>query len=69
MLNENNMAEEKSYSKALEEINEIVESLRSGKADVDTLSEKVKRATELIKFCKERLSKTEESVNKILQEE
>ena len=35
--------------------------------DVDTLAAEVKRATELIASCKERLRKAEEEVNKILE--
>jgi exodeoxyribonuclease VII small subunit len=35
---------------------------------LDELSEKVKRATTLIKFCKLKLTTTEEDVNPILKE-
>jgi exodeoxyribonuclease VII small subunit len=35
---------------------------------VDELSEKVKRAAELIRICKTKLTTTEESVNTILKE-
>ena len=35
---------------------------------IDELSEKVKRAAQLIKICKSKLSTTEEDVNKILRE-
>jgi len=35
---------------------------------VDELSEKVKRAALLIKICKQKLTTTEEDVNKILKE-
>jgi exodeoxyribonuclease VII small subunit len=35
---------------------------------LDELSEKVKRATTLIKFCKLKLTTTEEDVNAILKE-
>ena len=34
---------------------------------MDTLAAEVKRATELIASCKERLRKAEEEVNKILE--
>lgn len=36
------------------------------KIDVDVLTEKVKRASELIKFCKDRLRNTQKAVEKTL---
>ena len=39
-----------------------------GQITVDILSEKVKRASELIAICKTKLSSTEEDVNQILKE-
>ncbi len=58
-----------SYSDAISEIEEILNQLEEGDMDVDILAEKVKRSTELIKICKLKLQKTEEEVNKILEEE
>ena len=56
------------YSQAKQELEEIVSAIESGKLDVDALTEKVKRASELIAFCKERLTKTDEELQKILDE-
>ena len=56
------------YTKAFEELQEIVHEIESGEISVDTLSKKVKRAAELIKVCKTKLTSTEEDVNKILKE-
>ena len=56
------------YSQAKQELEEIVSAIESGKLDVDALTEKVKRASELIAFCKERLTKTDEELQKILNE-
>jgi len=56
------------YTKAFEELQEIVHEIESGEISVDTLSKKVKRAAELIKICKTKLTSTEEDVNKILKE-
>lgn len=55
-----------SYSEAIKEIELITNQIESGDLEIDLLSEKVKRVTELIKLCKEKLHKTEEEVNKIL---
>lgn len=57
-----------SYTEAIQELETIVSEIEQGEITVDTLSEKVKRASELIKICKDKLSATEADVNKILGE-
>ena len=59
--------EELSYDKAFEELQQIVRDMEEGEIGVDELSIKVKRASELIKVCKTKLSSTEEDVSKILK--
>ena len=56
------------YEDAFTELQEIVKEIESGTISVDVLSEKVKRAGELIRFCKEKLFRTEEEVNEVLNE-
>ena len=56
------------YNEAIEEIETIIEQLESEKVDVDILSEKVKRVSYLIKFCREKLLETEIEVEKVLKE-
>ena len=63
------MSESKvNYVQAFEELQAIVTEIELGQITVDILSEKVKRASELIAICKTKLSSTEEDVNKILKE-
>jgi exodeoxyribonuclease VII small subunit len=62
------MSELPNYTEAFEELQKIVAEIENGKISVDELSEKVKRATELIVICKTKLTTTEENVNKILRE-
>ncbi len=57
-----------SYSRALSELEKIVGEIESEETDLDVLSEKVKRAAYLIKFCRTRLRSTEEEVKKALSE-
>jgi exodeoxyribonuclease VII small subunit len=57
---------ELTYASAITELEEIVNEIESGEVDVDVLAGKVKRASELIKFCNERLKGTQTEVNKIL---
>ena len=56
------------YQQAFEELKTFVAEIEQGEISVDQLSEKVKRATQLIKICKAKLTATEEDVNKILKE-
>jgi exodeoxyribonuclease VII small subunit len=62
------MSEQISYTDAFEELQTIVTEIEQGEISVDELSEKVKRASYLIKICKSKLVTTEEDVNKILKE-
>ena len=62
------MSDQLNYTQAFEELQRIVIEIENGKISVDELSEKVKRATELILICKAKLSSTEENVNKILRD-
>jgi len=57
-----------SYSDAMKEIEEILKYIESQEIDVDILVEKVKRATELIRFCKNKLRTAEEELQKTLIE-
>jgi exodeoxyribonuclease VII small subunit len=57
-----------SYTEAIQELESIVTEIEEGEITIDTLSEKVKRASELIRICKDKLSATEADVNKILGE-
>jgi exodeoxyribonuclease VII small subunit len=56
------------YTEAFKELQEIVAEIEKGEATVDVLSQKVKRAAELIQHCKKTLRETESDVNSILQE-
>jgi exodeoxyribonuclease VII small subunit len=56
------------YTDAYEELQRIVSEIENGEISVDELSEKVKRATQLIRLCKLKLTTTEEDVNKILRD-
>ncbi len=62
------MSESENYTKAFEELQKIVSEIEQGEISVDELSEKVKRAAQLIKVCKLKLTTTEEDVNRILKE-
>lgn len=54
------------YEKAYTELQAIITAIETGGVSVDILAEKVKRAAELITFCKEKLTATEQDVQQIL---
>lgn len=63
------MADKKiSYGDAIIEIEEILGLMESEELDVDDLSVKVKRVSELIRLCRKKLLQTEEEVEKVLKE-
>jgi exodeoxyribonuclease VII small subunit len=62
------MSNELNYTDAFDELQNIVSEIEDGEISVDELSIKVKRASELIKICKNKLTSTEENVNQILKE-
>ena len=65
----NKMTKEKiSYSDAIAEIESILEKIEDGNLNVDELTEKVSRVTDLLKICRDRLYLTEKQVNKILED-
>ena len=56
------------YTDAFLELQSIVTEIEKGEISIDSLSQKVRRATLLIRICKEKLNETEEDVNNILKE-
>lgn len=59
---------ELSYEAAFGELKAIVDELERGEVNIDFLVEKVKRATFLCQFLRERLRKTEEEIRAIFEE-
>ncbi len=56
-----------SYDEAIGQIEAIMAKVRNGEMSVDQLAAEVKRATELIGYCKERLLKAEEDLKKVME--
>lgn len=57
-----------SYKEAIQEVEEILQQIENEELDVDELSEKVKKAATLLKWCREKLRSTEEEVDSILKD-
>ncbi|HEY8399597.1 MAG TPA: exodeoxyribonuclease VII small subunit [Flavihumibacter sp.] len=58
-----------SYEQAYAELQEIVIALENETISVDELAAKVKRATELVSYCQQKLKSTEAEINKIIKNE
>lgn len=56
------------YRSAFEELQAILAALQADEIGVDELAQRVKRASELISYCGERLRSTENEVQKVLDE-
>ena len=63
------MAKEIKYEAAMMQLEEIVKKMENGDLDVDSLCEQLKVAQKLIKQCKDKLTKTDEEIKKILDKE
>jgi len=63
------MKQEIKYEAAFAELQSIVRRMENDELDIDQMSEQLKRAQQLIKLCKDKLTKTDEEIKKILAEE
>ena len=55
------------YEEAVSQLEEIVTKMESGELDIDMMSTELKNAQQLVKLCKDKLTKTEEEIKKILE--
>jgi exodeoxyribonuclease VII small subunit len=60
------MEQKLTYTEAMKQLEEIVGQLEDNTLDIDLLAEKVKTAQELIKFCRDKLYKSDEEIQKLL---
>lgn len=54
------------YEEALKQLEDIVAKMENDELDIDSLSRELKVAQKLIKQCKDKLTKTDEEISKIL---
>jgi exodeoxyribonuclease VII small subunit len=59
---------QQSYRQALDELRAIHARLRDDEVDIDTLLDDVKRAADLLAFCRERLDSVGERLEQVLTE-
>ena len=63
------MPDKINYESAVKELEEIVRKMENDQLDIDSLTEQLKRAQQLVKICKDKLTKTDEEINQILEEQ
>ncbi len=63
------MKQEPKYEEAFAELQAIVSKMESNELDIDQLTVQLKRAQQLIKLCRDKLTKTDEEIKKILSSE
>ena len=56
------------YEEALNQLETIVRKMEQGEYNIDELTEQLKKAQQLIKLCRDKLTKTDEEIKKILAE-
>ncbi|QUB46545.1 exodeoxyribonuclease VII small subunit [Prevotella sp. oral taxon 475] len=61
--------QEMKYEEAVAQLEEIVSKMETGELDVDSLSTHLKMAQKLIKLCKDKLTKTDSEIKKMLNDE
>jgi exodeoxyribonuclease VII small subunit len=63
------MEKEIKYEAAVRQLEDIVSKLENNELDIDELSTELKKAQQLVKLCKDKLTKTDEEIKKILEKE
>lgn len=56
------------YEEAMATLEQIVAHMENNELDLDTMSEELKKAQQLIKLCKDKLTKTDQEIRKLLNE-
>jgi exodeoxyribonuclease VII small subunit len=54
------------YAEAMAELEEILDELEGDHLDVDVLAERVRRASELLTTCRDRIARAQADVDKIV---
>ena len=63
------MKKEIKYEEAMRQLENIVRKMENDELDIDTMSEQLKTAQQLIKLCKDKLFKTNEEIKKLLEDD
>ncbi len=57
------------YEEAVEQLEQIVRKMENDELDIDSLTDELRKAQELIKLCKEKLTSTDAEIKKMLEKD
>ncbi len=57
------------YEEAVQQLENIVQRMENDELDIDELTTELKKAQQLIKMCKAKLTKVDEDIKKILSQD
>ena len=57
------------YEEAVEQLEQIVRKMENDELDIDSLTDELRKAQELIKLCKAKLTSTDEEIKKMLEKD
>lgn len=55
------------YEEAMHQLQEIVRKMENDELDIDQMAEQLKRAQELIRLCRDKLTKTDDEIRNLLK--
>ena len=57
------------YEEALGKLEAIVDKMERGELDIDSMAAQLKEAQELVKLCKQKLKRTDNEIQKLLEKQ
>ncbi len=55
------------YEEAVKQLEDIVAKMEDGEMDLDSMTTQLKKAQELVKLCKDRLTQTDKDIQALLE--
>ncbi len=62
------MSKQTNYEEAMNRLETIVQQMEEGELDIDSLAKQLTEAKKLIKLCEDKLTATNDKIEKILEE-
>ena len=57
------------YEEAVRQLEAIVNKMENGELDIDSIAAQLKQAQELVKLCKQKLKRTDNEIQKLLEKQ
>jgi exonuclease VII small subunit len=57
------------YEEAVRQLEAIVDKMERGELDIDSMAAQLKQAQELVKLCKQKLKRTNDEIQKLLDKQ